>query len=67
MFSLLLAADWTYLVAILLGSTGWPYMAKKVPWVAIGAGGGVLDAVIIWQYFHYGIGDDILDQSCTDS
>lgn len=63
MFSLLLAADSTYLMAIVLESTGWPYIAKKVPWLVLSVGCGMLDSVIIWQYFHYGAGSD--NQSCT--
>ena len=56
MFCLLAAADFTYLMAISLASTGWPYMAIKMPWVMLSVGCGLLDIMIIWQYFHYGAG-----------
>jgi hypothetical protein len=54
MLCILVAADFTYPLGVLLQSTGWVYVMKNVPWIVGYVVPGFLDSFLIWQYYHYG-------------
>jgi hypothetical protein len=53
MLFMLILAETTYLLAVLLQSTGWVYMTIEIPWIVGYGTCGLLDCFLVWQYFHF--------------